>query len=247
MTASSNSPLSLPLEAYDLTAADKQRFGDELRLGMVSPHDPLLSVVSREVPQDEIGSARVQAVIERLLTIAGKQQHGKQQGGKRRMLVGLAAPQIGELLCICVVDTQIDAARKRPGKLECFINPTIIRRSRNTEEGREGCFSAGPVWGLVRRASSVTVRAFTPEGVQAERTFEGFTARIMQHEYDHLQGIRFPDRIRTDRKRHWVHTEELSDYPEAIERWPRTCSRARWEAFKTNAPHMNDFVLPNVE
>lgn len=69
-------------------------------------------------------------------------------------------------------------------------------------------------------------------GKQVERIFEGFTARIVQHEIDHLQGIRFPERITSDRKRHWVHTEELAAYPDHIKHWPRTCSRERWDAFR---------------
>ncbi len=116
--------------------------------------------------------------------------------------------------------------------MECFINPEVIWRSRETEEGREGCFSAGPVWGLIRRPVAVKIRALTPDGRRTERVFEGFTARIVQHECDHLNGIRFADRIRSDKKRHWVHTEELPMYPKHINQWPRLCSQERWDAWK---------------
>jgi len=129
-----------------------------------------------------------------------------------------------------MVDTAIDPERKKPGKLECFINPEMIWRSRETDQGREGCFSTGLVYGLVRRPIALKLRAWTPEGKQIERIFEGFSARIMQHECDHLEGIRFPDRIKSDRKLHWVHTEELGIYPDHIKHWPRLCSRQRWHA-----------------
>jgi peptide deformylase len=175
----------------------------------------------------------VQKIIERLLAVATGQQYAIEERKKRRMLVGLAAPQIGEPHRIIVVDTKISAERKTPGKLECFINPEIIWRSRETIEGREGCFSAGPVWGLVRRPVAVKIRAFDIAGNRTERIFEGFTARIACHEIDHLDGIRFPERIKTDRKRHWVHTEELALYPKHINQWPRLCTRQRWESFKT--------------
>lgn len=130
-----------------------------------------------------------------------------------------------------VVDTRVTREKKRAGRLECFINPEIIWRSRETDEWREGCFSAGPVWGLVRRPIAVKIRAYTPEGKQVERIFEGFTARIVQHEIDHLNGVRFPNHIKSDKKRHWVHAEEIAAYLENIHRWPRICSVDRWRDF----------------
>ena len=232
MPAKKSSPQLLPIDLYELTTEDKKRFAAEITLGMVAPQDPRLRLAAEAVDPAAIGSPDIQQVVQRLLNVAGAQQHGDVKGGKKRMLVGLAAPQVGQSLRICVVDTKIDAQRKVPGKLECFVNPQIIWRSRETEEGREGCFSAGPVWGLVRRPVAVKIRAFTPEGEQVERIFEGFTARIVQHEIDHLDGIRFPDRIKSDKKRHWVHTEEILLYPQNIHHWPRTCSFKRWEAFK---------------
>jgi peptide deformylase len=232
MRAKKNSPDLLPADQYELTAEDKKRFAEEERLGMVRPQSPMLSKPALRVHPNKIASSRVKQVIERLMEVANSQQRGHLQDKQRRTLVGLAAPQIGVGLRIIVVDTKITPARKKPGKLECFINPEIIWRSRETEEGREGCFSAGPVWGLLRRPLAVKVRALTPEGRRTERIFEGFTARIMQHECDHLDGIRFADRITNDKKRHWVHTEELMQYPKHIKRWARICTRERWEAFK---------------
>ncbi len=227
-----STPKLLPPDLYDLTEADKERALQEVGLGMLAPDSPILNQRAKEVDPAAITSPKMQAVIDRLLTVAGSQQKRDKSGKKKRMLVGLAAPQIGEPWRIVVVDTRVTADRKRAGRLECFINPEIIWRSRETEEGREGCFSAGPVWGLVRRAVALKMRAFTPDGKQVERIFEGFTARIVQHEIDHLDGLRFPDRIKSDKKRHWVHTEELPSYPENIRRWPRICTRERWDAFK---------------
>jgi peptide deformylase len=233
MPANKPLPKLLPADLYDLTAADKKRFQEEMSLGMVSPQDPRLKQPSKPVDVPAISSERIQAIVHRLLQAASGQQQGNVQNKERRMLVGLAAPQLGENLQVIVLDTKIKPDRKKPGKLECFINPEIIWRSRETAEGREGCFSAGPVWGLVRRPVAIKFRAYTPEGKQIERIFEDFTARIMQHEIDHLHGLRFADRITSDRKRHWVHTEEIPLYPENIHHWPRLCSRARWEDFTT--------------
>lgn len=231
MPAKPPAPQLLPADLYDLTAEDKKRFAAERALGMTSPQDTLLSEVVRTVDPKTIGSPRVQEVADRLLRVAGRQQGGDAGAGKTRMLVGLAAPQIGVNMRICVVDTKVDAAKKRHGQLEVFINPEIIWRSRETEEGREGCFSAGPVWGLVRRPVAVKIRAYTADGKKVFRIFEDFTARIIQHEIDHLNGIRFPDRIKSDKKRHWVHAEEIPLYPENIHHWPRICTKERWQRF----------------
>jgi len=222
----------LPADLYAATVEDKQKSAEEKALGMVDPSDPVLRHVAREVGHNKVSSARIQHIIIRLFATAEGQRRGHQASKKRRTLVGLAAPQIGEGVRIIVMDPRIGPDRKHPGKLVCLIDPEIVWRSRETEEGREGCFSAGPVWGLVRRSVAVKVRAFTPGGKRVEHIFEGFTARIAQHEIDHLDGVRFADRITSDRKRHWVHTEELADYPKHIKHWPRLCTRTRWEAFK---------------
>jgi peptide deformylase len=232
MPAKQHSPSLLPVDLYDLTEEDKKRFAQEERNGMTHPQNPMLNEVALQVSPNKITSPRIQQIIRRLVDVASNQQQGNQQDKQRRTLVGLAAPQIGISLRIIAVDTKITPDRKKPGKLECFVNPEIIWRSRETEEAREGCFSAGPVWGLVRRPVAVKIRALTPEGRHTERIFEGFTARIIQHECDHLDGFRFADRIKSDKKRHWVHTEELQEYPKHITHWQRLCTRQRWEAFK---------------
>ncbi len=236
MPAKKNSPKLLPPELYGLTEHDKKRFAEERSIGMVAPQAAVLSARAASVRVRDIGSERIQQIAGRLLTIANSQQRGNLANKKRRTLVGLAAPQIGESVRMIVVDTKIRPDRKNPGHLECFINPKIIWRSQETEEMREGCFSAGPVWGLVRRPAAIKLQALTLEGKKIEREYKGFTARIFQHEVDHLNGIRFPDRIRADRKRHWVHAEEILLYPEHIHDWPRLCSKGRWQELVKPAP-----------
>ncbi len=229
MPAKKSSPKLLPPDLYDLTNADKERMAQEVALGIVGPQAPILSRVAHKVDPKLVATPLIQDVVRRLLDAAGSQQASSKKLKVHRMLVGLAAPQIGESWRIVVVDTKVTPDRKNGGQLECLINPEIIWRSRESEEGREGCFSAGPVWGLVRRPLVAKVKALTPEGEKVEHIFEGFTARIVQHEIDHLDGLRFPDRIKTDKKRHWVHAEEIPLYPENIRHWPRLCSRERWQ------------------
>jgi len=232
MPASKNSVQLLPNDAYDDTPGDIERALIESDLGMVAPNSKLLNDIAKPVPPDEIDSQHVKQLIGRLHDAAAGQRRDSRKRKKRRTLVGLAAPQIGVSLRIVLIDTKVDANRKKYGKPECFINPEIVWRSRETEEGREGCFSTGQIWGLVRRPIAVKVKALDEQGKPFERIMEGFTARIAQHEIDHLNGIRFPDRISSDKKRHWVHAEELDDYPKRIKHWERLCSRVRWEEVK---------------
>jgi peptide deformylase len=225
-----SSYLLLPLNQYAPTPTDTTRFAEEAALGMVAPSDPILTQTAEPAALDNL--SQIKAVITAMEQAASGQRQTRSKQ-KRRTLVGLAAPQIGENIRIILVDTRVGTDRKNYGSLQCFLNPEIVWRSRETAEGREGCFSAGPVWGLVRRPIAVKIRALRPDGQPIERIFEGFTARIVQHEIDHLNGIRFPDRIQSDRKRHWVHTEELGEYVKHIRHWPRTCSMEKWNLVKS--------------
>jgi peptide deformylase len=117
--------------------------------------------------------------------------------------------------------------------LKEFINPEIIEKSDETEDGREGCFSTGRVCGVVERATKVTVRAYNREGQQFEHVFEGFPARVAQHEIDHLDGIRFPDHISDDKNLHWVEEAEFGDYRGNWRNWSVNCPREKWESIKS--------------
>ncbi|PTV99353.1 peptide deformylase [Halanaerobium saccharolyticum] len=101
--------------------------------------------------------------------------------------VGLAAPQVGILKRIAVVDI-------REGNKIILINPEIIE-----EEGKaimeEGCLSIPGETGDVIRAEKIKVRTLNKEGKEIEFEAEGFEARAIQHEIDHLDGILFVDKI----------------------------------------------------
>jgi peptide deformylase len=103
--------------------------------------------------------------------------------------VGIAAPQIGELVRIAVVDvTGHRKATTSHGEL-VLVNPVIVDTT-GSEVGREGCLSIPELTGNVRRATHVTVEG---EGLRVEA--EGFEARALQHEIDHLDGLLFLDRV----------------------------------------------------
>lgn len=102
--------------------------------------------------------------------------------------VGLAGPQVGLNKRIFVLHN--------PDTDEpmCLVNPEILERS-GTEEGEEGCLSIPQVYAPVKRATRIRVKAFDPHGGVLEFEAFDFLARILQHEYDHLDGIVFLDRL----------------------------------------------------
>ena len=103
--------------------------------------------------------------------------------------VGVAAPQIGELVRVAVVDCT--GHRKAPDAqgLLVLVNPVIVAAT-GSEVGREGCLSIPELTANVRRATAITVEA---EGLRVES--HGFEARALQHEIDHLDGLLFLDRV----------------------------------------------------
>lgn len=109
--------------------------------------------------------------------------------------VGVAAPQIGVTLRVCVVDVSASRHGKdnHHGQL-CMINPEILARE-GTAIMREGCMSVPDYTGDVERATTITVRFSEADGSKREIVASGFEAVAIQHEMDHLDGILFLDRI----------------------------------------------------
>jgi peptide deformylase len=110
---------------------------------------------------------------------------------------GLAAPQIGIRLPVAVVEVRkTDFFPDRPeSPLYVFINPQIIRHGEETVDGWEGCFSVPGIMGRVRRYERVEVKFLNKEGEEVSQEFGGYTARVVQHEIDHLNGVIFLDRM----------------------------------------------------
>ncbi|MBN2306689.1 peptide deformylase [Candidatus Peregrinibacteria bacterium] len=100
--------------------------------------------------------------------------------------VGIAAPQVGvnERIFLMTLDNK---------KVLPMINPEILEVSEKTEWGEEGCLSLPNQWGSVERSRAVMVRFKDLKGQTLTMKFEGFEAREIQHELDHLNGILFTD------------------------------------------------------
>ncbi len=111
---------------------------------------------------------------------------------------GLAAPQIGELLRVVIFgfehnERYPDAPAVPPTVL---INPVIEPLADELEEGWEGCLSVPGLRGVVPRYARLRYRGFDAKGQAFEREVDGFHARVVQHECDHLDGILYPMRVR---------------------------------------------------
>lgn len=117
------------------------------------------------------------------------------QAGKGIKGVGLSAIQVGIPKRVFIAWSQ------KSRKFLAFINPEIIWKSKRMILGvpssnkLEGCLSVPGVWGLVKRHQVVKLRYQTPTGLTITRRFRGFLGVIVQHEYDHLQGILFTERV----------------------------------------------------
>jgi peptide deformylase len=115
--------------------------------------------------------------------------------------VGLAAPQIGIPLQLAVLEDQFDvdpeaaAVRHRtPLDFLAILNPRYAPLGKETAAFFEGCLSLSGLQAVVVRHERVLLRYETPEGQGTEQAFEGWQARIVQHETDHLQGTLYVDR-----------------------------------------------------
>ncbi len=105
--------------------------------------------------------------------------------------IGLAAPQIGKNIRLFVIDIRDP---EHPEKL-VFINPVITSKSKEKEKFEEGCLSLPEVSANVTRPVEVTVKALDLEGKEFVLEADGMLARCIQHEYDHLDGIVFTDKV----------------------------------------------------
>jgi peptide deformylase len=107
--------------------------------------------------------------------------------------LGLAAVQVGALMRLFVVHVPKDSPR-------VFINPDILETSIEQVDYEEGCLSIPGVNADVSRPESVKVQAWNQKGKLFSLTADGLLARVIQHEYDHLNGVLFIDRLETKLK-----------------------------------------------
>ncbi len=144
---------------------------------------PALRSPAVEVPHEQIGSAE----LERLISEMVEAMH--EADG-----VGLAAPQLGIGLQVFIY---LESADEEGGAAEIHvvINPMIEPEPGDLEEEWEGCLSIPGLRGLVPRHPAVRVRGLDRHGEALDYCAQGFAARVIQHEFDHLNGVVFLDRM----------------------------------------------------
>lgn len=117
--------------------------------------------------------------------------------------VGLAAPQIGKSIRIFVIDAS-SAAEDEPaleGFKKAFINPEIIELSGDEWAFNEGCLSVPEIREDIIRPETVRIKYLDENFVEHDETYSGFASRVIQHEYDHLEGKLFVDKVNPLKKR----------------------------------------------
>lgn len=182
----------------------------------LKPNDPLLKIVSEKADPN---SKETKKIIKTMVGIIKNEQKQHKKG------VGLAAPQIGILKRIILID--VAANRKGPGgDLRVYINPEITWSSKRKGEWYEGCYSTGKICGIVSRPTSIKIRAFVLQGDALKAKYTGYVARIFQHEIDHLNGKVFTDHIKNPDHLHWVEEHEFPVYRNkgAWKTWPKKAS-----------------------
>lgn len=207
--------------------ADAEAYPEFTELDLVPPDSDVLNCVATPVLLNEIGRRRIDEIIGSMLRIA----NGEQGNPDRPTLVGLAAPQIGVSERIILVGVDAKGQGEKPN-FRIYLNPEIVEKKGELIRGREGCYSTGTICGIVPRHEEVTIHALSQTGQPIHETLTGFGARIAQHETDHLDGIRFPDRIKDDNDLLIVQPNQFGDFRTNWANWPHKAQRAEWEALK---------------
>ena len=116
--------------------------------------------------------------------------------------VGIAAPQVFESLSLFIVASRPNSRYPNAPSMEpkAMLNPELVWVSDEKEKGWEGCLSIPGLRGLVPRHTRIGVRYLTRTGEVREKEYRDFLARVFQHEFDHLQGVVFIDRLESTRE-----------------------------------------------
>lgn len=108
----------------------------------------------------------------------------------------MAAPQMGENKRVIIVRDDLDD--KNNQSFTALINPEVIRTEGKVEKEQEGCLSVPEIYGLVGRPHKAKIKALLEDGSEVRLKVDGFLARTLLHEIDHLNGILFIDHIKDD-------------------------------------------------
>lgn len=154
---------------------------------IVAYGDPVLKKAASEIKKGEIDVKQLaQEMFETMYEASG---------------VGLAAPQIGKSIRMFVVDAEAMDEEECAGFKKVFINPEMIEEHGKEWTFNEGCLSIPDIREDVDRPEMIRIRYFDENWNEHEEEYDGLKARVIQHEYDHIEGILFTDHISAFRKR----------------------------------------------
>ena len=189
-------------------------------LKVLKPTDPKLRKPCKEITRRELRTKKIQNIIESMLDIVyGRSNKGEKRNRDKPMTVGLSANQVGILKRISIVDLAISS--KGFNDINVLINPKIIWHSKAKSEFREGCVNLPHIWGMVPRYKSVTVQALDRSGNELTIKAKGWTAVLLQHEIDHLNGNLFIDHLPDPKKAHYVDEDNMQLYREKHKEWDK--------------------------
>lgn len=154
---------------------------------IVAYGDPVLKKKARDIEKDELDVKELsEDMFETMYHAKG---------------VGLAGPQIGKSLRIFVIDGEPMDEEELVGFKKVFINPQIIEESGKDWAFEEGCLSIPNIRENVNRNDTLKIHYFDENWNEHTDEFDGLKARIIQHEYDHIEGILFTDHLSGFKKR----------------------------------------------
>lgn len=149
--------------------------------------DPVLKKPGEDIPQGEDVKELVADMFETMYSASG---------------VGLAAQQIGKPIRLFIIDsTPMHEEEEEKGIKRAFINPEIIEEEGEPWTFEEGCLSIPGIREDVKREPQIKIRFYDEDWNEHEEVFDDIEARIIQHEYDHIEGILFTDHISSFKKR----------------------------------------------
>lgn len=153
---------------------------------IITVPNPILRKKSEAVT--DFGNATKNLIEEMIKTLTHSDNPKEEVKG-----VGLAAPQIG--ISKRVVLARKVNARGEDGEIVTLVNPEIIGKSASLEAGLEGCLSIPGLYGEVNRYVWIEIKSKNNSGKSIKLRAEGFFARVIQHEIDHLDGVLFTDKL----------------------------------------------------
>jgi peptide deformylase len=154
---------------------------------IVAYGDPVLRKIGAEVQKDY---PLLKQLIENMFETM-YESHG----------VGLAAPQIGKAINLFIIDSSRFEDEKYPNIKKVFINAEILDESGEKWDFEEGCLSIPHIRENVKRHDTLRIRYQDENFETHEETYDGIVARVIQHEYDHVKGVMFVDRLSELKKR----------------------------------------------